>query len=294
MTDERLKIWLSFGKFLFGAGGIGLVSTIINWQIQQQELQVNLRNAEIQYLERFATGALDKDLSKRRSFAQYFATVTISIESRSRWKEYLVLVDSEIEENKRSTLAKKVILVETASKTSAEEENIINLKKRLGDAKEIEEQTALKRELAVSKEKLATLAQELQTERQALRKLKSEYSSLDITSDRGPYAVPKVFIGTWKGKAQQEDIGVSWSIKLSINELSASIEYPSLSCGGVLHPIDIGKSSQLQFRENILYGIDQCVNYGSIVLSLINENELEYSWYYPSGKFGAKGRLNKK
>ena len=292
MNDEGLKIWLSFGKFLLCAGGIGLVSTIINWQIQQQELQVNLRNAEIQYLDRFSKGALHEDLYKRRNFAQYFATVTISNESRSRWNEYLNLINAEIEISKSTILAKSERLVEKTNKTSAEEENRRNLKKRLDEAKEIEEQTTLKRELELSQIKLAALTESLLFERDELKRLKSDISSLDDAVIRGNYTIPKVFVGTWEGEGHQD--GQTWTMKLSIDEQSVSIEYPSLSCGGIWQPIDLRNPGQLQFRENIQYGLGECINFGSVVLSRTNDNEMEFNWYYPSGTFGAKGKLSKK
>lgn len=82
-------------------------------------------------------------------------------------------------------------------------------------------------------------------------------------------------------------------MKLSIDKHSVSVEYPSLFCGGIWQPTDLRNPDQLKFQENIRYGPGLCVNYGSVVLSLINDNEMEFNWHYPGGAFGAKGKLSK-
>lgn len=45
MTDERLKIWLGFGKFVLGTVVIGLVAHFINYEIQNRK--VELKEAEL-------------------------------------------------------------------------------------------------------------------------------------------------------------------------------------------------------------------------------------------------------
>ena len=97
MTDERLKVWLGFAKFLLGTFALGLVSTLINSAIQQRELELKEQEQIGQFLEH----ALNQDVGVRKRFAQYFATVTRSEVLRGRWQEYSQLVDIEFQQTEK-------------------------------------------------------------------------------------------------------------------------------------------------------------------------------------------------
>ena len=121
MTDERLKIWLGFWKWLISSvvitGGIAWATTIINAKHKDTELAIKVNQEEKEYLTSFLERALDDNLEKRHRFAQYFANVTSSNEYKQGWKNYLNSIEKELEEVK----AEKESLIAGLSNKSGEE-----------------------------------------------------------------------------------------------------------------------------------------------------------------------------
>jgi len=67
---------------------------IINYQIQNQELEIERLEGEISYLDKFSPKAvLQDDLLKRRIYVEYLATIAHSEGSRDRWNAYLGIID---------------------------------------------------------------------------------------------------------------------------------------------------------------------------------------------------------
>ncbi len=79
---------------MLGTIVFGLVTTAINHQIQEREIELK----ETEQLGKFVEHALNENVAIRRRFAQYFATVTRSDQLRVRWAEYSILVEKEYEE----------------------------------------------------------------------------------------------------------------------------------------------------------------------------------------------------
>src|SRR5712675_1458274 len=72
-------------------------------------------------------------------------------------------------------------------------------------------------------------------------------------------------VGTWAGHAfQDSSAGRDWPLRLSIlDNGNATIEYPTLKCGGVL----IRQSARgAEYREQIDYGRDKCADNGRVVI----------------------------
>jgi len=67
---------------------VTLIPAIISWQIQNQQIEIERVKSEQSYLMDFAADALQEDLYKRYTFADYLATVALSDESRARWNDY--------------------------------------------------------------------------------------------------------------------------------------------------------------------------------------------------------------
>lgn len=102
-------------------------------------------------------------------------------------------------------------------------------------------------------------------------------------------------VGVWEGEGQQT--GISWTIRINIQESAQTIEYPSLSCGGTLDLLNESEA-QLIFRETITFGLPGCVDRGFVELTDQTENTLVYRWYYPNdvdeqGELGAIGSVTK-
>lgn len=83
-------------------------------------------------------------------------------------------------------------------------------------------------------------------------------------------------LGVWEGVGQQS--GVSWTIRINIQETEQSIEYPSLNCGGTLDLIE-ETEAQLIFEERITFGRQTCVNEGIVELTDQSENELVFRYW---------------
>ncbi len=97
MTDEKLKIWLGFTKFLLGTFALGLVTTLLSDDLKRKEIELKEQNQMGGYLEH----ALQEDVGVRYRFSQYFSKVTRSKELRERWEEYYEVVKPEYDEKKK-------------------------------------------------------------------------------------------------------------------------------------------------------------------------------------------------
>ena len=120
MTDDRLKILLSFVKFGLGTIALGLITISINRAIQYREIEIKEQDQIGQFLEH----ALDKDVGVRQRFAQYFATVTRSEVLRERWKKYSKIINKEYNE-KEEELQKQEELLETSDLTTSDRSQIL-------------------------------------------------------------------------------------------------------------------------------------------------------------------------
>ncbi|MER9406620.1 hypothetical protein NKI36_21540 [Mesorhizobium caraganae] len=79
--------------------------------------------------------------------------------------------------------------------------------------------------------------------------------------------------GIWTGSGHQSPAGAAgadWAIAMTIGDGAASIDYPSLGCGGSLTQISRDESSA-QYRENIAYGQDKCIDGGGITVRFSRE-----------------------
>ncbi|MEO5758748.1 MAG: hypothetical protein ABIQ51_18010 [Mesorhizobium sp.] len=85
--------------------------------------------------------------------------------------------------------------------------------------------------------------------------------------------------GTWIGKGHQSPAGAGgadWAIAMTINDGSASIDYPSLSCGGSLSQTSRDDTSA-EYHESITYGQDKCIDGGTVTVRFFKGN-LSWTW----------------
>lgn len=99
--------------------------------------------------------------------------------------------------------------------------------------------------------------------------------------------------GTWEGKGYQIDTDETWTMKLRVKGRSYMIEYPSLKCGGTWRRLSIGPRLA-RFRENITFGLEECMNKGSVVIERLSNRQVAF-WYYNAGTrdVSASAILNK-
>jgi hypothetical protein len=93
---EKLRLWIDLGKFLLGSVVVAIVTTSINAQIQNKQLELERLKADREHLSQFTEQAMQDQLIKRLRFANYFATMTFSEESREKWTEYSSQLEQEL------------------------------------------------------------------------------------------------------------------------------------------------------------------------------------------------------
>ena len=100
MSEERLKTWLGFWKWLVSAlfitGGIAWATIIINAKHKDTELVIQKNIEEAKYLSSFLDRALDDNLEKRYRFAQYFAHVSSPGGYKDGWDSYFLAIKQEV------------------------------------------------------------------------------------------------------------------------------------------------------------------------------------------------------
>ncbi len=107
----------------------------------------------------------------------------------------------------------------------------------------------------------------------------------------------QVPLGTWTGTGYQlydmpsDGEYSSWNVLLRSDGKSIGISYPSLGCGGTW---DIENSTRLAsyYRENITYGVEDCIDQGLVVASPMDDGRLRLEYYYPDNTFIAFAHLD--
>ncbi|WP_346293262.1 D-Ala-D-Ala carboxypeptidase family metallohydrolase [Sphaerothrix gracilis] len=102
-TDNKYKL----ERFRIIAVGVvvTLVTSIVNWQIQHQQVEIERLKSEAEYLENFAQKALQEDLEKRYYFAEYLSIIAHSRGSRDRWNSYKNAISKRIDEKNQKIAA---------------------------------------------------------------------------------------------------------------------------------------------------------------------------------------------
>ena len=101
-------------------------------------------------------------------------------------------------------------------------------------------------------------------------------------------------IGIWEGEGEQP--GLSWTIKITINNDEQLIEYPSLGCSGFLTLVE-ESDTELIFRETITINTT-CADQGFVKLISTSSTTMDYEYYFPNidneiGELGAFGDVTK-
>ncbi len=146
ISDDRLKIWLDFCKFIFVSGIIAAVIAIapplINSQIQDKELkikeaeqqaklkiakekneadiQTKVIEQETQYVKSFIDKATEENIENRYRFTHYISSLTRDPVYREGWRSLFVAVERE-----RKAVQEKLVQAEKAAlgKSGAELNN---------------------------------------------------------------------------------------------------------------------------------------------------------------------------
>ena len=155
-------------KFLIGTAGLGIISTYINGQIQEREVQIKERAQSQENLSRYIELAIDKDLNKRRDLAKYFKHLSRTEDERERWGEYLSVVNEDIDKNKEQQEKKKAEAVELKLQAEKLTEQLLRVDESEDREKVTAELIYTQEQLSQAKSDIAQLRQELKAEPVAL------------------------------------------------------------------------------------------------------------------------------
>jgi len=104
--------------------------------------------------------------------------------------------------------------------------------------------------------------------------------------------------GIWTGIGYQLDGSQSgsgeyssWSVLLTTDDQLVTISYPSLNCGGNWQ-LESSTTLASYYRENITFGLDDCLDQVLVVVSPIDGGRLRLEYYYPDDTFLAFAYLN--
>ncbi len=93
-----------------------------------------------------------------------------------------------------------------------------------------------------------------------------------------PKGFPKWMKGEWKGIGLQLNFRQTWTIELEVSQKRVEVFYPTLDCVGEWILIE-SNDVKAVFVEKIVKGQNVCARNGKIIITLVDENHLSYSYY---------------
>ena len=154
---ERLKSWHGLWKVLLGTAIVGILTGVLNWQIQSQELllkrqshqnelELKLQDQQIQkelqqmaqdieLIHRLIESALAEEVGTRRRLAEFLSRILRDTESRTRWQEYASQVNEEYVLKKKDYMVAQTELDEMLDKPRPNAQSLTSLTKRVSDLK---------------------------------------------------------------------------------------------------------------------------------------------------------------
>jgi hypothetical protein len=85
---------------------------------------------------------------------------------------------------------------------------------------------------------------------------------------------------------------MTWTLRLTAEDNTYAIEYPSLRCAGKWILVETGEG-QAQFKEVITRGLDRCSSDGDILIEKISDNQVSYKYTLPVIGEVATAKLSK-
>lgn len=181
---RKLELQLARHKFWIGSVALVLATTLLNWQIQEREIQVKQIEQENAHLSRFVAEILDRDPLTRLYIAEYFKTLSYSEAARERWESYNVIAKQRAEDELAAERRKMEIelrlgsLVEELADPATSEERATKIREEIFEAR-IETSEVLRRLEALNPQR-------------ARRSSERKPSTISSGSDVGPRARTRV------------------------------------------------------------------------------------------------------
>lgn len=118
-------------------------------------------------------------------------------------------------------------------------------------------------------------------------------SNVNSNTTPKPLGDTQWLVGVWEGTAHQNTPKMSYSIRLTADNNSYSIEYPSLRCGGKW-TLEEMASDHAKFKETITHGGDRCSSDGDILVEKTGDRQISYKYTLPFIGEVVSGTLSKK
>jgi len=252
LTDNQIKLrelelkelevksnrLISIVKIITTGVVVTLIPAIINGQIQRQEIEIKRLEGEVVYLEKFSDNVVEQDdLTKRKNFVEYLATIAHSEGSRERWNTYLKIVEGLAKEQEKIDQAISIAVQKAES--SQRELEVIEKKYNLA----IRENDKSVEEL---KEKLKETQLQVQNAKVELIKKSDEREQLIQKSSLADtdFRLSDYQVGL-------QTVGVADTERLSINE---KLEKKGYSLDSITYSYDTGnKPSWFANKPTVFY-----------------------------------------
>ena len=124
---KRLQLWISFWKFVLGTFLVSVLTAVLNHQIQVHKEEMDVIDHNREYVKNFLANALDDNLEKRLSFAEYFSDLL-----GGEWTKYYEhLKQDRIDQNLQIEKAKAEQQKLATSQDPRDQERIQTLTRRI-------------------------------------------------------------------------------------------------------------------------------------------------------------------
>lgn len=218
----RVKGWFGLAKIVVSVLVGSVFVALINWNIQNTRLESDARKSERDFVGEFVKLGLDKDLEKRRDFAEYFYRLSPSSESRDRWKQYRDYVEELVTQStqKEIEVVKKQFEVQLASeraaKAAAEE----------ATSKAHAEALRLQKEAAEKADQRASLQAEFEKALQRSSEASANTGGLrnELLSSQSELATKQRELAALRSESPKEIIQISpyqWAMPLRVRKFAS-------------------------------------------------------------------------
>jgi hypothetical protein len=148
---ERLQIYVGLAKFLIGTVALGAITLAFNQQYRNAQLdleekknehalQLQEKQAEVEYLSKFVNEAMRKDIKDRVDFADYMKSVALSKTLQEIWSKYYAVLNERAKEaqekikeldGQKQEVAKQLAAVEFAKANQPDTKELVDQLQRI-------------------------------------------------------------------------------------------------------------------------------------------------------------------
>ena len=106
-------------------------------------------------------------------------------------------------------------------------------------------------------------------------------------ADWGPWPAAGAWAGTYRGSrrfASRKSLQVTFGDPIEIR-------WTDDGCGGTLEPVGRSDARSREYVARVTWGLDKCIDEGTVVLTRTGPAAMGYAWRHPSGRYRERGTL---